>query len=133
MATIAEIRSGLVTNLSTVFGQRVYAYWPRRIAYPAAIVRPASGTFQAARVGNPITFEVTVATEPLVDIARAESQTDPYLDESGAQSVKAALDADRTLGGIVDTLNVSGWRDYDSIGVNGVDCLGVIIDVEVWP
>jgi hypothetical protein len=133
MATIAQIRDGIATRLATISGLRVYARWPNQPNHPAAIVRVASGTFQQARVRNPIQFEITVAVEPIGDLARGQSRTDPYLDEAGSQSIKAALDGDRTLGGVADTLNVIGWRDYDGVEVNGQDYMGAIVDVEVWP
>jgi hypothetical protein len=56
-----------------------------------------------------------------------------YLAPSGASSVKAALEADRTLGGAAKTLIVERVRGaYRIYTIGATDLLGALIDVRVW-
>lgn len=62
----------------------------------------------------------------------AQVLLDQYLARTGDRSLKTVLEADVTLGGLVDRIFVEGWRDYDSAVYGGVECLRAIIDLEVW-
>ena len=66
-------------------------------------------------------------------MARGQETIDGYLAAAGSQSIAAALRGDRTLGGIVSTLDVSGWRDYGvlDLGVS-IEYVGAVFDVQVW-
>ncbi|MET8147622.1 hypothetical protein ACIBSW_06815 [Actinoplanes sp. NPDC049668] len=55
-----------------------------------------------------------------------------FLRPSGPGSVKAALEADRTLGGLVDALVVAKRFGYGVYDVGGVDYLGARFTVRVW-
>lgn len=56
-----------------------------------------------------------------------------YLPRSGATSVKAALEADKTLGGAAKTLSVDRYRGaYRLYNIASIDYLGVMFDVRVW-
>jgi hypothetical protein len=133
MATIAQIRDGIATRLATISGLRVYARWPNQPNPPAALVRYVTEGSKQAMARHPHMFEITLAVEPISDLARGQSRTDLYLDASGSQSIRSAINGDKTLGGIADTLSVGDWRDYDGVEVNGQDYMGAIVDVEVWP
>lgn len=57
----------------------------------------------------------------------------PFLAPSGATSVLAALEADKTLGGACKTLVVQRVRGlYRLYEVGGTDYIGAMIDVKVW-
>jgi hypothetical protein len=56
-----------------------------------------------------------------------------FINPSGATSVKAALQADKTLGGAAKTLHVGRFRGmYRLYQIGGVEYLGALIDVRVW-
>ena len=133
MGTLALIRSGLKTRLDTRVS--AYANWPDTINTPCALVKPASQQFHQTSGGlssSRISFEVTLLAAPIdAGLDDAQSLLDSYLDESGTASIKAALEADPTLSGVVSDLIVRGWKGYGSRAVNGVEYLGATFDVEV--
>jgi hypothetical protein len=56
-----------------------------------------------------------------------------YLAESGSSSIKAALEADKTLGGTAKALIVERCRGAGRLyEVAGIDYLGAQFDVRVW-
>ncbi len=134
MADLSGIRDGLRARLATIAGLRAHATWPDQITCPAAIVRPSGMDYHESLSGKcALTFDVLLLAAPIQPgLDRAQKALDGYLDDSGPTSVKAAIEADGTLGGVADDLVVTGWRDYGSLEVNGTDYLGVRIEVQVW-
>ena len=61
----------------------------------------------------------------------AQDTLDAFIDRTGASSVFAAIDADPTLGGIVDYAVVTGATDYGSLTVGALELFGCdfVIDV----
>lgn len=56
-----------------------------------------------------------------------------YLAPDGASSLKAAIEADRTLGGAAKALIVERVRGaYRLYTIAGIDYLGAMLDVRVW-
>ncbi len=137
MADVSAIRTAIKTRLTNaaISGLRVYPRWPDSVNLPCVIVHVPSWSYRQA-MGN-----VNAATVELIVIVaewgqgmdRAQDALDTYLDDAGASSLKAALEADKTLGGSVSTLHVPGWRDYmEPVEVNGQKYVSVTLDVEVW-
>lgn len=54
------------------------------------------------------------------------------LKAAGATSVKAAIEADRTLGGLVEALRVERVKGYGVYEVAGANYYGARFDVRVW-
>lgn len=136
-ATVTQIRSGLAARLNTISGVRASASWPDTLNLPAAIVKPTSGQYHQA-MGSPgysqITFEIVfLAASTQLGLKRGQEALDPYLDASGSQSLKAALEGDLTLGGFAQTLIVTGWSNYGSFAVGEIEYIGAQLTVEVWP
>ena len=136
MGTLSEIRAGLERRLQTIAGLRASALWPGQVNCPHAVVRPRNHTFRL-KPGTDFTkfdFEVVLLAAPVQSgLERAQALLDAYLDETGAQSVKQALEGDDSLGGVANGVQVTGWRDYGSLEVGDIEYLGVKFDVEVWP
>lgn len=132
MATLAQLRDGLKTRLATISGLHAYDVLPEVISVPAAIVRPLSGEYRGSLSGSPtVKFEILILVQAS-KINSAQDALDPYLSESGASSVFAAIEADRTLSSNCDDVLVSGWRDYGGIQIAGVEYLSARIDMEVY-
>ena len=135
MAELAAVRSGLQVRLATISGLRAYTVWPDQVNTPAALVRPVSDPYQLTLTNvQTWTFEVVLVAFPAQDgIARGQDALDPYLAFAGTQSIRAALVGDKTLGGIVSTLSVDGWRSYGVIDIGiGIEYIGATVDVQVW-
>ena len=135
MAELAAVRDGLKTRLATITGLRAHDVWPDQVNTPAAMVRPISDPIQETLSGvQSWRFEIVLIGYPAQQgMARGQETLDPYLSAAGAESIASALRGDRTLGGIVSTLDVSGWRDYGVLDIGmGIEYLGVVFDVQVW-
>lgn len=130
---ISSIRAGLKTRLATISGLRCYETIPDQFAAPAAIVgMPTQIVFDFTfnRSTDRITYPVRLLVAKATDRS-AQERLEQYLDGSGALSVKAAIEADPTLGGAANltrVLNASGLGVYD---MGGVPYLGCEFQIEV--
>jgi hypothetical protein len=111
VATIAAIRAALKTRLETIVGLRVLDYRPGSINSPQAIVARQSTTYGVSFDGaDDHTMAITVYVQFGTDRA-AEDNLDAYLNATGASSIVAAIQADPTLGGVVDFTRISNVVD----------------------
>lgn len=133
MASLSDIRSGIATNLGTISGLRTAAFVPDEPKPPIAIVFPENITFDTAfgRGLDTFTFTVQVIVSKVSD-RNAQSNLDGYCNPSGASSVKAAIESDRTLGGLVQDLRVTEARDYRAATINENTYLTVTFAVTVY-
>lgn len=135
MASLSSLRDGIKTRLATISGLRAYDTWPDQPNVPAAIVKPLRWDYRQAIGGvNRVTFEIIIlaAGYDASTIGRAQEKLDAYLDDTGSNSVKAAIEADKTLSGSASTLQVPGWTDYGVLDANGIEYMGAKLEVEVW-
>jgi hypothetical protein len=103
-----QVRSGLKANLEAIKGMRVYELIPTPAIAPAAIVGQLDFTFDLnnARGLDQANLDVVVLVGRFSERA-GQNDLDKYLAGSGAYSIKAAIESDRTLGGACDTLRVT--------------------------
>lgn len=117
MATVAEMRAGLETRLATIAGLNESAYVKAKPVYPYAHVVPDEVEYDEAGSRGMDTWSFLVQVFVGYSLDRAIQTTlDKFLNPSGALSVKAAIEADKTLGGIVQDVHVAratGYRQYD--------------------
>jgi len=66
------------------------------------------------------------------DVTAGQANLDAYLARTGSRSVKAAVEADRTLGGVCRTLRVERVHGYGRYEVGGVDYYGAQFDIRIW-
>ena len=129
---LSDIRTAMGTALSTVPNLRVRELLPAMVT-PMAVVAPTSIEYDLnAQNGlHRYLFTVTVFVVKADDRA-AQLKVDPFVAPSGSGSVKGALETDRTLGGVVNTLRVTNVNNYSSEDANDVLYLAVDFEVEVW-
>jgi hypothetical protein len=113
MASLKELREGAATALGVIPGLQAHGRLLTSGYLPSAYVVPGEIDYHKA-MGNGhsdynLVVELHVAT--LSDIG-GQDQLDEFLSESGDRSVKAALEADPTLGGLAQSLVVQGVRDW---------------------
>lgn len=124
MSGLADIRAGLAANLSTLKtsyrDMQISAYVLSNPTLPTIWVKPTPGAVteyhQAFEtMGNPdgrMTWSLTVqAWAGGVDQA-TQMLLDELLDTSGSHSVKAAIEADKTLGGAAQDTVVQRCISY---------------------
>jgi hypothetical protein len=112
--TIADIMRGIEARLATIPGLRVGASFgtPDQINPPAAIVEvPPIQNYHAAMRQGTVELSPTV----VVLVSSALSRTGQmalaeYANPTGPQSVRAAIEADKTLGEVVDQCVVRSFR-----------------------
>ena len=107
MATFAEIRSGLVTNLAPL-GIQSKGYMLTSPSPVSIEIFPGETTYDKsfARGLDEINFVVRITVAISLDVA-AQQKLDGYLDPSGSGSVKTLIESDKTLGGKIDNLRVT--------------------------
>lgn len=105
-ATISAIADGLKVRLATITGVSATASQPAAINNPSLAFPVLQGvTFNGAMGGGLVTSRwVIVVIVGRWDDKRAYTKLDGFLSYSGATSVRAALEGDKTLGGVVETL-----------------------------
>lgn len=102
----STVRANLKTAIAPVVS-RVFDYIPDQVPTPCAVVGNITITFDEAQNRGLDQGEIDV----IVIVSRmnergAQDKLDGYLAGSGAGSIKAAIEADRTLAGALATLRV---------------------------
>lgn len=132
-ATLSEIRVAIKDTLDSLGDFNAYALEPAAPKYPAGWCFPGSPaasyhqTFGDATTWN---MRVTVAVAA-GDVGRSQSNIDPYLAPTGSRSIKALLEADPSLGGVVDSLSVKGIVAYGALDIAGTSAVAATFDIEV--
>lgn len=133
MASFSSIRDGIKTRLATISSLITYDTVPDDVITPAAIVGvPESVRYDFAMRSAVAVFRipVRVLTGRVVEDA-AQDVLDGYLAADGAGSIRAAIDADATLGAVAQTTRVQEVRGYGVYEVAGVPYLGAEWVLEV--
>jgi hypothetical protein len=134
MASFSSIRAGLKTNLETISGLTVYDYVPDFLEPPIAIIAPLNTlNYDSTMARGADTYEVPVILYiSRIDAETSQDTVDSYLVASGANSIKAAIESDGTLGGAAMSVRVISATDYGEYEVTqGTSFLGVTFNVEV--
>jgi hypothetical protein len=124
MASITELRAGIKTNLATINGLRVSDYQPDSINPPVAIVFPVSLNYDETfhRGMQTYTFAVQVIVGRVSE-RTGQSAIDSYCSSTGANSIKLAIESDKTLAGKAFDLRVTDMRNYGELIVGEVNYL----------
>jgi hypothetical protein len=110
---LAAVRAGLADQLATIAGLRTYAYQPDTIATPCAIVlAPVSAVYTTDFDGDvELTIPILVLVQR-VNERTADAEISRYLSSTGSDSIKVAIDADTTLGGVAQYTTVNGFAPF---------------------
>lgn len=118
MATLGQLRAGLVARLRTVEGLgQVSEYMLASPTPPCAYLVPGATERLAMGRHGVAPLQVMFVVNVLVQ-AGLEEGSQQKLDElvdSGA--IPAALEADQTLGGVASSVYVAGLSDYDPVAI----------------
>jgi len=130
-ATPSQAKDGLKTRLETISGLRAFDYQPEQVNPPFAFSTLDEIQFHQTGMGSGgvvMTFTVTLIVHRQSERV-AQDEIDKYTAFSGAQSVRAAIEGDRTLGGVCDDLIVSSAENFTNIDAN--DTLYLTMDFKV--
>lgn len=133
MALVETLAGRLLLNLQTISGLRVFDYWPDKIpvsADPAAVaivtLAPSRSAGQYDAVFNGVSwwdFEVTVIVSRVTD-RTGQKRLYRYISTTGANSIKVAIESDKTLNGNAQLLLVEQPQNAGEITVADVDYWG---------
>ncbi len=134
MAEITTICTKLKEALDAISGLRPSDGVPDQINYPHAWPQLMGLDYeQDFGSGSLLRFTVHLAAAPVqVGLLAGQVATWPYMQASGTKSIKAALEADKTLGGNVEYLMVTRCRDLNSYERNGIEYWGCVWDLEIY-
>ena len=132
MASITVIRTRLAANLGTISGLRTAAELPDNPTPPIGIINLDSVDYDGAMQGGLTTYSFVVT----VIVGRAaeremQRKLDAYCDPTGNQSVKVAIESDKTLSGEVYDLRVERSSGMGSIIINDQNYLAAEFTVTV--
>lgn len=136
--TIASIRAALETRLATISALYAMDVAPPQITqHPAAVVIPVSGIYGTSFGGGNTEHRmmITVLVTMASGLALAQTKLDGFLTPTGANSIKAAIEADPDLNGAACSTSVLGYHDYgirEWPGDSGQFWLAADIDIEVY-
>lgn len=106
--TASQIHAAVSAALATVPGLRVADHLPEQVAPPMAVIQMETVTYHRTMQGGTSewAFLISLIAGRMGDRA-AQRQLDGWLSYDGSQSIRAALEADPTLNGIVQSLVVA--------------------------
>jgi hypothetical protein len=115
-ATASQIVNGVKNRLATISGLRAFSYQPSQLNPPIAFPVITQVRYHGAMGGGMVTYEVTVyLIVGRYSDERAMSDLDDYIAFSGAKSLRAALEADQSLGGVAQNVVVASSTDISSV------------------
>lgn len=130
---LTDIRAGLMANLSTVAGVRVYAEWPDTPQFPAVCIISDEPylephlTFNVSHLVK-VNLVVAVIVSKMPDIARAQRNLDQLL----SYDLPNAVTADITLGAETETVTWTATSGLKEITIQGVGYVGHEMSVEAY-
>jgi hypothetical protein len=133
---IAAIRAALAAAVGTISGIQTFAYVPDQVVAPAfaagEVELDYNRTFKGGGAGLTELLCKGRLYASRVDPAAGQVSLDSYLAPSGAASIKAAIEADLTLGGTCRTLLVERVHAYGQYTIGADEYYGAQFDVRVW-
>lgn len=132
MASIQELRQGIVANLSTISGLRTSLDVPDQINPPVAVVQFSRVNYHLD-MNNGMSeylFSVQVIVGR-VDERTAQRNLDSYCSSTGSSSVLLAVESDRSLGGKAFDAIVTEVSSYGQLVSNDITYLGAEFQIRV--
>jgi hypothetical protein len=129
--SITQIRSALATNLATIPGLRTAAEIPDLPNPPIAVVSLDSVTYDQAYAKGMTTYTFTVTVIVGRSAEReAQRKLDGYI-STGANSIKNAVESDKTLGGYAYDCRVVSMNSVGSVTISDTTYLAADFSVTV--
>lgn len=133
MAEISVLRQALADKIGDITGLRTSAFMPDQPTPPQAIVTPRRVTYDSSMARGMDEYEMIVTViVGRVEERNAQRNLDAYLSGAGEKSIKATLEADRTLGGVCQTLRVVQMSQYTAIPVGELSYLAAELQVQMY-
>lgn len=135
MASVSAIAEGLKTRLATISGVRAYSYQPEQLNPPFAYPILNGVTYHKSMgMGSSVTqldWSVYVVVGRWVDRV-AITNLDGFISSTGASSIIAALEGDRTLAGACSDLVVASSANISALEQDDAEYLQVSFALTIY-
>ncbi len=134
--SLSGIRTAIDTALSGISGLNHSAKVPSIVNPPFAFpslhpTDPVTYDFTAQNASLVYHFYIEVLVNKGANLEQAQDDLDPYLQNSGTYSIKAAIEA-ISWGTDADTCRVMGVANYGPAIYGGTEFLGARLSLDVW-
>lgn len=131
--SLSEIKDGLAGRLKTVPRLRVAAQIPEQVNPPMAVISRATVNYHRAMGGGATewTMQVQLIAGRMAE-KQAQRTIDAWLSWDGAQSIRAAIEADGTLGGAALDTVVTDADALSTFQIGDSEYVGVTLNVTVY-
>jgi hypothetical protein len=130
---LSDLKQGLADRLATVPRLRVSPQIPEQVNPPVAVVSRAQVNYHRDMAGG--TTEWTMQVQLIAGrMAERQSQRtiDAWLSWDGPKSVRQAIEADGTLGGVALDTVVTDADALTTFQIGDSEYIGVTMNVTVW-
>lgn len=136
MATIDEIQTGIKQRLDTIRELHAFAMEPEKPDLPQAYPRLVDWLYDDRfEFGGEATmilhFDIWVLVQ-LTDFNTAQMKLNQYISPEGIRSVKQAIEADCTLGGVASSCRLTGGGSYGTTEIAALKVLATSMRLEVF-
>ena len=130
--TASELHAGLAKLLASIPGLRVADHLPEQLSPPQAIIQLDQVDYHRAMSGGLSDWRfVVVMVAGRMGERTAQANIDAWLSWDGDASVRAALEADPTLGGAAQTTKVAQALSIRPLTIGELTYLTVELNVDV--
>ena len=131
-ATVSQVATGLANRLATISGLRSSAFQPEQLNPPFAFPTLNRIEYHQAFGGGDVVMDwtVNVIVGRYVD-RNAFTTLDGFLSYSGSTSIRAAIEGDKTLGGVCQTLVLPSGANITSLSSADAEFLQIQFQVTV--
>lgn len=132
--SLAAIRVALANQLDTISGLRAYANRSDQVDPPAVLILPIQGSFIRYGVAMDGSAEFSlraVLVTAKTDSTSGQAAMDPFLDVTGSQSIYANIQANSTLGGVVQYAALMEATGYGPLTVGAIEYLGCHLVISI--
>lgn len=136
--TIDEVQAAIKHALETITDLRAYATEPEQPNFPLAYPRLVDWTYDQVfpeaydEISMLYHFDVWIAVQyGGQGLGRSQTELNPYLSPTGKNSVKRAIERDRSLDGCVQSAVVTDGGAYGRSEIAGIGCLAASVRLEV--
>lgn len=130
-ATPSQVKDGLKAAIETIPGLRAFDHQPEQVNPPFAFPTLDEIRYHETGMGSGgVVMDFTISIVVFRQSERtAQEELDKFTAFSGAQSIREAIEADRTLGGVCDDLIVGSAGNFTNLDAN--DTLYLTMDFKV--
>jgi hypothetical protein len=128
-----DVAAGIKKALETIpsLTGRAFSEIPERVSPPTAVVVLGSGDWETFDDAERVNWQILLLVS-LANAKNAQQRLRDFLKRTGTESVKAALEADGTLGGTVADLNAGPWNEPDTYEIGDQQYLGVVVNLATY-